>query len=62
MADLIYSVLILLVPISEGDIFWLCPLKHKQKLWIFVFVFRREKVQGVLGEQQGNQTDVGAGL
>lgn len=29
MADLIYSILILLVPISEGDIFQLCPLKHK---------------------------------
>lgn len=32
MADLIHSMLILLAPISEGDIFWPCPLKQKQKL------------------------------
>lgn len=62
MADLIYSMLIVLVPISECDIFRLSLLKRKQKLWIFVFVFQSEKVQGVLGQLWRNQTDRGEGL
>lgn len=49
MADLFYSVSIVLVPIWEGDIFWPCPLKHRQKLWLFNL--ENEKLQGVLVEQ-----------
>jgi hypothetical protein len=47
MVDLIYSMLILLVPVSEGDMFWLCPLKDKQKLWIFVFRSKKVKSKTV---------------
>lgn len=57
MADLIYLLLIVLVPIWKGDIFWPCPLKHKQKQWLLFF--ENEKVQGV---QQGYKTDGGKDL
>lgn len=52
-ADLIYSMLIVLVLISEGGIYWPCPLKHKKKPWLlFFFVFESEKVQVCLGNSK----------